>query len=420
MVQGDNPVEIVIATIVLAVMIAGVGAMLMRRLRASTAAAELAALAQRIDRVAADLSDRLAVVTGDMAGRIERVRGDLQQQIADRMSGGFTELASGIGRQLAEGRSEQASALKLEISALSAQTRDSLGEIRREIDEKLLAISGEVQRKLNDNIREGFQQFEKVQQHLKAAEEQLRNVGAIGASINDLNNLLKMPHLRGKFGEASLERLLADFLPASMYELQAGIGQNGQARPDAVIKFADRVLPIDAKFPREQVLPLFESNDPHTLDRARAEFVRVMKEQARRIAGYIHPENGTMEMALMYLPSETLFMEAVLSGELGEALDKLRVYPVSPNTLIFMLRAISMVYKMYEFSRGFEKATDELRKAQKTFSHFENRFEDIGKSLIRAQEAYEVARNHLTRYRTRVAGFGAAGELQPSDEPDGD
>ena len=96
-----------------------------------------------------------------------------------------------------------------------------------------------MQQKLDQNIKEGFAQFEKVQQHLKAAEEQLREVGAIGHSINDLNNLLKLPHLRGHFGEASLERLLADFLPAHMFAMQASPGDGG-GRADAVIYFPDR------------------------------------------------------------------------------------------------------------------------------------------------------------------------------------
>src|SRR5207247_1467159 len=93
----------------------------------------------------------------------------------------------------------------------SAALRESLGQkfnaISDRVDAKLLAISGEVQQKLDQNIKEGFAQFERVQQHLKAAEEQLREVGALGHSINDLNNMLKLPHLRGQFGEASLERL---------------------------------------------------------------------------------------------------------------------------------------------------------------------------------------------------------------------
>src|SRR5437667_402625 len=115
---------------------------------------------------------------------------------------------------------------------------------------------------------------------LKAAEEQLREVGALGHSINDLNNMLKLPHLRGQFGEASLERLLADFLPAHMFEIQSTLPDGGRA--DAVIQFPDRRLPIDAKFPREQVLALFESGDEAEIEEARHEFVRVMKAEAKR------------------------------------------------------------------------------------------------------------------------------------------
>jgi hypothetical protein len=64
-----------------------------------------------------------------------------------------------------------------------------------------MAITEPVQVKLDQNIQEGFAQFEKVQQHSKNAEEQLREAGALGHSIKDRNNLPKLPHLRGQFGK---------------------------------------------------------------------------------------------------------------------------------------------------------------------------------------------------------------------------
>jgi len=368
-------------------------------------------LPSRLDGVRDGLEDRFAAATADMAMRLADTKGDLRQQTADRLSAGFLDLLQSLQRQMSSGREEQARALKLEIGELTRQTRDSLDAIRGEIDKKLLSISDQVTHKLDENIKEGFKQFEKVQEHLRAAEEQLRNVSVVGNSINDLNNLLKLPHLRGRFGEASLERLLADFLPAQMYELQAAAGENGQGRADAVIKFPERVLPIDAKFPREQVLALFESNDPIQLAAAREEFSRVMKEQGRRIAAYIRPENGTTDMALMYLPSETLYMEAVLNGELSEWLNKQHVFPVSPNTLIVTLQAIQMVFKMYEFAKSYERATEELQKAQAAFGYFERQFDKVGASLSNAQQAWEVARNHLNRYRNRVTNL--TGEAPP-------
>jgi len=267
-----------------------------------------------------------------------------------------------------------------------------------------------VQQKLDQNIKEGFAQFEKVQQHLRAAEEQLREVGALGHSINDLNNLLKLPHLRGQFGEASLERLLADFLPTHMFEIQASLPDAG-GRPDAIIHFPDRRLPIDAKFPREQVLALFESTAEAEIEEARHEFVRVMKAEAKRVKAYIQPENGTTDIALLYLPSETLYMEAIRNRELADWLNQQHVFPVSPNTLLMTLKTIALVHKWYEMAGRFEKSRMELAKAQKSFDFFQNQFENVGKNLNKAQEAFETAQRHLKSYRGKVSALSGQEQL---------
>jgi DNA recombination protein RmuC len=301
--------------------------------------------------------------------------------------------------------------LKVEFQSLNQQTAQSLEAIRDRVDAKLMAITEQVQVKLDQNIKEGFAQFEKVQQHLKAAEEQLREVGALGHSINDLNNLLKLPHLRGQFGEASLERLLSDFLPANMFALQCPVGEGG-GRADAVIYFPDRKLPIDAKFPREQVIALFESNDKAEIEAARIALVRVMKAEAKRIQQYIQPENGTTDIALMYLPSETLYMEVIRNRELGDWMNEHHVFPVSPNTLLMTLHTISLVHKWYEVAKGFEKSRTELAKAQKSFDFFQNQFENVGKSLSKAQEAFDKATTHLRAYRGKVTALSGQEQLE--------
>ena len=344
------------------------------------------------------------------------------------MLDGFSDIRTVVESQLQAGRKEQSerlaearteltaslalttSQLKSEFDGLNQKTVQSLDSIRDRVDAKLLAITDQVQQKLDQNIKEGFAQFEKVQQHLKAAEEQLREVGALGHSISDLNNLLKLPHLRGQFGEASLERLLADFLPAHMFEMQASLPEGG-GRPDAIIHFPDRRLPIDAKFPREQVLALFESTDEGEIEEARGEFVRVMKAEAKRIKAYILPEHGTTDIALMYLPSETLYMEAIRNRELADWLNQQHVFPVSPNTLLMTLKTIALVHKWYEMAGRFEKSRMELAKAQKSFDFFQNQFENVGKSLSKAQEAFDKASTHLRTYRGRVSALSGQEQL---------
>ena len=390
--------------------------------------AGIKALVERSEMLQKALTQQFSLATADMAGRLENTKGDLRQQVADRLGEGFLQVRSAVEDQMKAGRREQAerleatrgelanslalttSALKSEFDRLNQQTAENLEAIRERVDAKLMAITEQVQSKLDQNIKEGFAQFEKVQQHLRAAEEQLRQVGAIGDSINDLNNLLKLPHLRGQFGEASLERLLSDFLPAHMFEMQCSV--NGGGRVDAMINFPDRRLPIDAKFPREQVLAFFEESTKEELDVARDEFVRVMKAEAKRIKTYIHPELGTTEIALMYLPSETLYMEAVRNRELADWLNQLHVFPVSPNTLLMTLQTIALVHKWYEVASRFEKSRQELAKAQKSFDHFQNQFENVGKSLGKAQEAFDKASTHLKTYRGRVSALSGQEQLE--------
>lgn len=412
-------------------------ALLRRSSTTSVTPEKVAEVSAQISGLDVSISEQLRSATADMAGRLESTKGDLRQEVADRLTKGFREIHDSVEAQLACGRREQnqqmldsraelagalamtTSQLRVEFDGLNQKTAQSLESIRDRVDAKLLEITQQVQDKLDQNIKEGFAQFEKVQQHLKAAEEQLREVGALGHSINDLNNLLKLPHMRGQFGEASLERLLSDFLPAHMFEIQASIAEGG-GRPDAIIHFPDRRLPIDAKFPREQVIAFFESNDEAEIEEARTQFVKVIKNEAKRIKAYIQPENGTTDIALMYLPSETLYMEAVRNRELADWLNQQHVFPVSPNTLLMTLQTIALVHKWYEVASRFEKSRLELGKAQKSFDYFQTQFENVGKSLNKAQEAFDTASKHLKTYRGRVSVLSGQEQLDletPKETP---
>jgi len=387
-----------------------------RRSSSSNTSADTQRIAQRLELLDQSLGKRFT----DVAVQIESTRGSLDAAMAQKLSEGLNNVRGTVEAQLAHGRDEQSATLtrvtqnletKFDLLATRqgqaaqearSELAKSIESIRGEIDRKLLEITGNVQQKLDQNIKEGFSHFEKVQEHLRNAEEQLRSVGTLGNSIHDLNNLLKLPHLRGKFGELSLERLLQDFLPAQMYTLQMGPEGSG-GRADVMIHFPDRDLPIDAKFPREQVLALFEGGDAVAIEEARKNFARVLKEQARRVKLYIQPENKTTDMALLYLPSETLYMEAVRNRDLWEELGRMKVFAVSPNTLLVTLQSISMVHKWFQVQEGLTRSMEAFNKAQKSMEHFEAKFTVIGKSLEKAQDAFSTASTHLKNYKTRVS-----------------
>lgn len=456
--------------LLLGVLVAGFAVLIWLASRPRDAASE--PLLRRLAELEVALGGAFARAHADLAARVEQVKGDLRTELAERLQAGVTGLRDGVERQLSEGRGEQArrleaavaaleqkfellrggtesrlsavgdklagkfdqlseaqaqaarqargelaqalgestKALEQRFAALEQRTTQSLESIRANVDARLGAISEQVQAKLEKNLQEGFAHFQKVQEHLRAAEEQLRSVGQVGQSINELNALLKLPHLRGKFGEAELGRLLADFLPASAFAEQAVIVPGSKEAVDAVVKFPKFLLPIDSKFNREQVLPLFETSDPEALKAAREQLAVTIRAQARTISEkYIHPEHGTTDLALMFLPSETLYFEVIRNGELCEALHRLKVFPVSPNTLAITLRAVAMSISQFEFAQGVQKTLEQLGAAQRSFALFHRKFEEVGRGLEKAQEAYHTATGHLHRYANRVVRLTGEG-----------
>jgi DNA recombination protein RmuC len=290
-------------------------------------------------------------------------------------------------------------------------------QIDQKLDQRLNALTQNVGNKLELNLKEGFLHFEKIQNHLKQAELQLQNLNTVGQSINDLNNLLKLPHLRGNFGEAVLEQMLTDLLPQDAFELQYRIVPGSAERVDAVIKYPQKVLPIDSKFPREQVLPLFETNDPVELEAARKNLSDVMKGLAKTIREkYIHPEHGTTELALLFVPSETLYFEILKNIKLCEDLAKLRIFAVSPNTLAITLHSLALSRSYYEMAKGVEKTIVEIKKSQQHFKNFEGRFMEVGNSLNKAQTVFNTAQTHLSRYQSAVSRLTGVDSEEPQQE----
>lgn len=354
----------------------------------------------------------------DLQERLSRTIGDLRESTAEKLQKTQIEASERLERTLTQNRTELANGLAATTETLNLRFQG----LETQVSERLTKIGINVEEKLNANLKEGFQHFEKVQQHLASAELKLQELGQVGRSIQDLNSLLKLPHLRGAFGESTLEKLLADFLPVGSYETQYAIVPNSPERVDAIVRLARQILPIDSKFPREQVLPLFESNNPADLETARRALSDFVKAEAKDIAKkYIRPEHGTTDMALLFLPSETLYFEVIRNVGLFEELSKLKVYPVSPNTLAMGLHSVTVAQEYYEMARGVEKTIEDVKKARRNFEHFEKRFDDVGKGLKKAQEAFETANTHLSRYESSVYRLvgetGNTGTL-PAPEPE--
>lgn len=299
--------------------------------------------------------------------------------------------------------------------ALSTHLNEQVTALSERMQRRLDSMTNTVQERLDKNLTEGFKHFDSIQTHLKAAEARLAQLGEVGNSIVDLNNLLKLPHLRGGFGESTLAMILRDFFPSHSCELQFTIVPGSTQRVDAALKLGQLWLPIDSKFPREQVMPLFESSKKEDLELARNRLSEVVKRQAKDIAEkYIQPAHGTTDMAFMFLPSETLYFEVVRNHSCWEFCLRHKVYPVSPNTLAVTLHCMARAMEYYDMARGVEDTIKQVRNARRHFELFERKFEEAGKNIGRAQDAFTTAQTHLSRYESSVQRL--TGDTEEKDE----
>ncbi len=321
----------------------------------------------------------------------------------------YEQRNSSLRLELQEGLQNNRKEVQSGLANTTVVLEQKVSQIDQRLDQRLNSLTQNVGSKLEQNLKEGFLHFEKIQSHLKQAELQLQHLNTVGQSINDLNNLLKLPHLRGNFGEAILEQLLNDLLPQDAFELQYRIIPGSAERVDAVIKYPNKVLPIDSKFPREQILPLFETNDPGKLEVGRKNLSDVMKTLAKSIRDkYIHPEHGTTDIALLFVPSETLYFEILKNIKLCEDLAKFKIFAVSPNTLAITLHSLALSRSYYEMAKGVEKTILEIKKSQQHFRNFEGRFSEIGNSLSKAQTVFNTASTHLSRYQSAISRLTGA------------
>src|SRR6266568_1969927 len=222
--------------------------------------------------------------------------------------------------------------------------QQQLIELRAKFDQ-LVAAQQEVPKALAHGSAEQARVLQDVRERLGQLGEVAKRLETMGETVSDVQQLLQVPKLRGTIGEVWLEELLRQILPGH-YEMQYQF-RSGE-RVDAVLRLGERLVPVDAKFPLEACQRMLATSGP-AQERARRAFARSLKDRIDEIADkYIRADEGTYEFALMYIPAESVYYEAVMARSvdpddggavLGHAMQR-SVIPVSPHTFYAYLLVI--------------------------------------------------------------------------------
>jgi DNA recombination protein RmuC len=329
------------------------------------------------------------------------VRSQVRASLARRDDGGaillLQQQLDALRGQLGAGFTGQTQAMSQHLSQLTTQVNDRLRE-SLEVVQRSQANVGE---RLDNTARV----VGDVQRGLGELREATAKVFEVGRSVNQLHDILKAPKLRGGLGELLLAELLAQVLPAEHVSLQHGF-RSGE-RVDAAIRLGDGLVPIDAKFPLEDFRRLLEAPDDDTRARIKKAFVaRVRKHIDDVAAKYILPDEQTYDFALMYIPAENVFYEAIVRDDGREltsyALER-KVIPVSPNTLYAYLQAIVLGLRGLRIEAQAQEVISQLGRLGGDLGKLREDMRLVGKHLGNAQQVFASAERRLDRFEQRLA-----------------
>jgi DNA recombination protein RmuC len=239
-----------------------------------------------------------------------------------------------------------------------------------EIIKMLQSGSKEDRKVLLDSLQKNTQSLnERLDNAARVISQVQRNIGEfseIGRGMKDLQEFLRSPKLRGNVGEQVLKELLAQFLPKASFNLQYTFKSGDKV--DAAIKTSAGIVPIDAKFPMENFRKMAGAKDDSEKKVYEREFERDVKAHIESISKkYILTDEGTIDYALMYIPSEAFYYEIVNNPDLFEYAGTKRILPVSPTTFYAYMRAILMSFEGQKIEAKAREILASLRAIQKDY-----------------------------------------------------
>ena len=316
-------------------------------------------------------------------------------------------------------------AVRQEMAQFGGQMSHQLGQVQLAMASQLQQVTVEVNRRLQEGmvfiqdaqsvmgqrLDRAAQAVRDVQGQLGTLTEATRRLEQLGRDISGLEQILRAPKVRGGLGEMLLERLLSEILPAGSYRLQHQFRSGDKV--DAAIVLADRLVPVDSKFPLENFRRLLEDPDEARRRQARRAFGRDVRNRVDEIAKkYVLPDEGTFDFALMYIPAENVYYEVVGKDEeegddslLTYALSR-RVIPVSPNSFYAYLQVILLGLRGLRIEQSAREILATLGRLSGDLARFREHFDVLGKHVTNAKNKYDEATAALARFEAKLESVG--------------
>ena len=336
-----------------------------------------------------------------------------------KFDGYLDKSLKGISEQLQQNRSDTNSIAKDNRDEL----KESLKDLKESIDTRLKSIQEDSTKqldKMRDTVDEKLQKtlekrigesFKQVSDRLEQVHKGLGEMQTIATGVGDLKKVLSNVKTKGTFGEYQLGNILEQILTPDQYE------QNVQTNPDynGSIEYAVKLpgsdkdntiwLPIDSKFPTESyeiLLDEYEKADKESIERARKNFISAIDKFAKDISSkYIAPPHTT-DFAVMFLPVEGLFAEALREPDImGKLRERYKITLTGPTTLSALLNSLRMGFNTLLVQERSSEVWNILSAVKSEFATFGTQLSKVKSQLNTASSSLDVLQGTRARAMER-------------------
>ncbi len=374
------------------------------------------------------MASTLQLVSNSLSKSMEENRAGTNSQV-EQLAGQMSQLTALIGKQVEQLTSSVDQRLGQSMAATDSQVRQmaqQISELSGVVGKQVESLRGSVEQRLSSfegqlggQLSEANKLFSSLKQDFGELKESSNNMLEIGKQINELQNILNSPKLRGNLGETLLEELIKQVIPQGFYEFQYSFRDGSKV--DAIIRTSERIIPIDSKFPKDEFQRYVEATTDAEKNTALNRFSSVVKKQIDDIAEkYIRPAENTFDFAIMFIPSESMYYELLISDNDENSAYryamKKHVVPASPNSFYAYIQAIAIGLKGMQIEKNAQRVRDQLAQLENSLAKFVDSFDTLGTHLKNASNKYGESHEALGRFRERLEGIADIDEEPPKIE----
>ena len=289
---------------------------------------------------------------------------------------------------------KQNETLRQEMDGKLSQTHKANQDQQGQIMKTIQGVTGQSAKLISD-----------VTEKLTKLDETNKQVVNFSAQLQNLQDILKNPKQRGVLGEYFLEETLKNVLPPNSYQMQYTFKDGSIV--DAIVRVKDKIIPIDSKFSLENYERILNTSDKEVRDKYVKLFKNDLKTRIDETSKYVKPSEGTMDFAFMFIPSESIYYDLLVSTVgsvkvttrdlIDYAFKEKHVIIVSPTSFLAYLQTVLQGLRALQIEESAKEIRGNVEKLGKHMLSYEDFMKKLGVSMGTTVNHYNNAYKELKK-----------------------